>query len=118
MQRHLFPALPLESAHCAPQRLARIQPPPLPKRTTFRQQRPTAQRDGKSLSLSHTCMAALCQPSRILELATDASPRFAVGTRAHEFRNSPVCEISRTCQKRLVIGVLQTRFSHLEFFAF
>jgi len=30
----------------------------------------------------------------------------------------PVCEISRTCQKRLVIGVVQTRFSHLEFFAF
>jgi len=33
-------------------------------------------------------------------------------------RNWPVCEISRTCQKRLVIGVLQTRFCHIEFFAF
>src|SRR5215475_4646992 len=44
--------------------------------------------------------------ANILALAGRSNPNI---------RYWPVCEISRTCQKRLVIGVLQTRFSYLEF---
>src|SRR5262249_3888132 len=40
------------------------------------------------------------------------------GLERSDFVPWPVCEILAPAKKRLVIGVLQTRFSHVEFFAF